>query len=76
MSLYNSEHPYSNGLEVLLDTHSGDWPIMFALVAERLQKIELELADARGEIDKLNASGGSTSPAAGDASSPLRSHSG
>jgi hypothetical protein len=50
MSLYNPEHPFSNGLEVLLDTHSGDWSIMFALVAERLQRIELELRDAKQEI--------------------------
>lgn len=55
MSLYNPDHPYSNGLELLLDDHSRDWPILFALVCERLQKIELDLAAVRAEIDRLKA---------------------
>jgi hypothetical protein len=50
MRLYNSEHPFSNGLEVCLDADSRDWPTLFALVAERLQRIDLELRDAKQEI--------------------------
>jgi hypothetical protein len=56
MSLYSQDHPYSNGLEILLDGSCRDWPTLFALVCERLQKIELELADARREISELKAS--------------------
>lgn len=53
MSLYNSDHPYSNGLEVCLDGYSRDWPTLFALVVERLQRIELELEAANREIAEL-----------------------
>jgi hypothetical protein len=56
MSLYSQDHPHSNGLEVLMDGHCRDWPILFALVVERLQRIEMDLAAARAEIDKLKAS--------------------
>lgn len=55
MSLYNPDHPYSNGLEVCLDGDSRDWPILFSLVTERLQRIELDLAAARQEIAVLKA---------------------
>lgn len=55
MSLYNPDHPYSNGLEVCLDGDSRDWPILFSLVVERLQRIELELEAANREISELKA---------------------
>jgi hypothetical protein len=55
MSLYSQDHPHSNGLEVCLDGHCRDWPTLFALVAERLQRIELELAAAKQEIAELKA---------------------
>jgi hypothetical protein len=41
--------------EVCLDGHSRDWPTLFALVAERLQRIELELQAAKQEIAELKA---------------------
>lgn len=47
MSLYNPNHPCSNGLEICLDGHSRDWPTLFALACERLQRIEMELRDAK-----------------------------
>jgi hypothetical protein len=62
MSLYNREHPYSNGLEVCLEGHSGDWSTLFALVTERLQRIELELQAAKQEIAELKAASTEVTP--------------
>jgi hypothetical protein len=53
MSLYNPDHLHSNGLELLLDTDSRDWRMLFVLVAERLQRIEVDLATAKQEILEL-----------------------
>jgi hypothetical protein len=72
MSLYNQDHPYSNGLEALLDGHSRDWPILFALVVERLQRIELELEAAKQGIAELRAASSGSAQCRDSSSSPAR----
>jgi hypothetical protein len=54
MSLYKQDHPYSNGLEICTAIPATP-PTLFALVAERLQQIELKLEAAEKEIAELKA---------------------